>query len=1062
MISQALNALISKCLVQVRAPGRFATGFFVSRSTVITCAAALRDVHEVTVSWGVLELSGKVTTRVHQDGLDIAVVELAVPVDHPSVWLADPPKRLRDGAALTAYGFTADTPETRPDLCSLVLTPSADSDCVLLAESVPSGMSGSPVVDRHSRQVTGIVLTGDRIVTAEVLTRQVPNLVEANRRDCVAWRDTVDPGLGHLLELSTKDNPPVVEFESERTPFYYLEPRRRVVGFLHRPERELEKLEEWCRPGSSQCVRLIYGPGGAGKTRLAVELIDKVRGKPGWTALRLANPADADLGTLAKSLDGRRVLLCLEDAEEWAYDLPDMLAKVRDRSGLRILLLARTDGRWWTRLCTAGGDLVNAEQLLLAPLGRKIDPATIVRQAYQDFRTELAPSAPEQAPPALVDAALRQVHALELLAGVLAVVLHCRDHEGEPPDGPIDLQHTLKGVLGHERRWWESWIRHADQNDVQADAEILEKGDFSSRLLLMPAVYVATDSRQADDAIQAAFAGQGFGAGLSARAAAALAKVYPPTPGGDVPRLWDPLRPDRLGETLVLEVLKDDQADLADLLCRIFATGVDQVQAERVLTVLGRAESATDDEDLRHRVRACVRALLERYAGVFFPAAISVALTLTDPTSLIDAIEATSGSANDEALRNAVLDIPEDNTKLASLAAKLWERRCTLLLEQSKNLATTQRLTLAQFTQWQAYAHDKAEETQLALEVAGRAIDHYRQVVAAGKAGEQPTMLKMREFAAEMAKKGGLYEEALAHSRYASDAYFDIEDYGGLQQTMKFQGELLRELGRDAQAEEAFKEAKKYGLAYKKEIDELVAAQIIIPDDTPDQLDPVLAYQGPKARYDDPDVRLVIPVGHFAGPMYTAPGAAAPESFEIRFRDGVFSLSAGEYAVWATSHGDPNLVSRIPTTRAVAEYASKQAGVLEPAIVSGQLLDDGLLVEIGLTAESTREFARNHRVVPLALGLGNSARNPAEFAIGLPNAARVSVGYDVYHLWLFSHRAPTLWDAITAIAQEAAESNDEEQDERARLVDDPDALLAGLVRALQVLISTSCVFIDRV
>lgn len=212
-------------------------------------------------------------------------------------------------------------------------------------------------------------------------------------------------------------------------------------------------------------------------------------------------------------------------------------------------------------------------------------------------------------------------------------------------------------------------------------------------------------------------------------------------------------------------------------------------------------------------------------------------------------------------------------------------------------------------------------------------------------------------------------------------------------------------------------------------------------------------------------VALVVPVGHFAGPMYTSTEAEVPESFEVRFRDGVFSLSAEEYAVWAVSHGDPEKVSKQPQSRPVVESAAKAAGVDEPGPIFDSLIDDGLLVSVMPTGKSSQTFAQQHQMVPLALGLGNSAQNPAEFQIGLPNAPRVSVGYDVYHMWLFCHRQPTLWEAITTIAKEAEEANTEEPnaegEEKVELVSDPDVLLKALLAALPVLISTSCVFIDR-
>lgn len=212
--------------------------------------------------------------------------------------------------------------------------------------------------------------------------------------------------------------------------------------------------------------------------------------------------------------------------------------------------------------------------------------------------------------------------------------------------------------------------------------------------------------------------------------------------------------------------------------------------------------------------------------------------------------------------------------------------------------------------------------------------------------------------------------------------------------------------------------------------------------------------------YTNPELELVFPIGHFAGPMYTRPDAEAPESFEVRFRSGVFSLSAEEYAIWAVAHGDPQHAGVRATTRTLIEHAASEAGVDEPKAVFDSLVEDKLLAVTTVRDDRLRNFARLHQIRPLALGLGNSPANPAEFQIGLPNAARVSVGYDVYHMWLFAHREASLWDAVSVIATEAMEANDD--DDSVKLVDDPDVLLSALFRALPVLISTSCVYIDRV
>ena len=206
----------------------------------------------------------------------------------------------------------------------------------------------------------------------------------------------------------------------------------------------------------------------------------------------------------------------------------------------------------------------------------------------------------------------------------------------------------------------------------------------------------------------------------------------------------------------------------------------------------------------------------------------------------------------------------------------------------------------------------------------------------------------------------------------------------------------------------------------------------------------------------------LFPVGHYAGPVYPHRGAAAPDSFEIRYRDGVFSLSAAEYVMWASAHGDPAGTGPGALTRADAEHAARLAGLDAPGPVLDGLRADGLIAFVPSDVDGAREFAMTHQIRPLALGLGNTPDHPAVFEIGMPGAARVSVGYDVYHIWLFAHLAADLWSALTEMAGEAARANAEElAEDRPPLVDDPDILLRHVIEALPVLISTSCVYLDR-
>ncbi|WP_346346802.1 trypsin-like peptidase domain-containing protein, partial [Streptomyces sp. SID161] len=105
--------------------------------------------------------------------------------------------------------------------------------------------------------------------------------------------------LQHLTDRTATPRPP-------RSPADLLRPEQAVVSFMGR-EDLLDDLTRWCQPPPDRTrpaphdgpaarwaweqnlvrARLLTGPGGAGKTRLAAELAARMTGL-GWTAIRLA------------------------------------------------------------------------------------------------------------------------------------------------------------------------------------------------------------------------------------------------------------------------------------------------------------------------------------------------------------------------------------------------------------------------------------------------------------------------------------------------------------------------------------------------------------------------------------------------------------------------------------------------------------------------------------------------------------------------------------------------------------------------------------------------------
>ena len=117
----------------------------------------------------------------------------------------------------------------------------------------------------------------------------------------------------------------------------------------------------WCEDATKQrAVRLLHERGGAGKTRLAMEVALRL-GAKGWRAGffdRTASGAPAE--ALQRLCDGGEPLLVIVDyAETRREELVPLLRHARRgrTPRLRVLLLARAAAEWWERLPQADADV---------------------------------------------------------------------------------------------------------------------------------------------------------------------------------------------------------------------------------------------------------------------------------------------------------------------------------------------------------------------------------------------------------------------------------------------------------------------------------------------------------------------------------------------------------------------------------------------------------------------------------------------------------------------------------------------------------------------------------
>jgi hypothetical protein len=131
---------------------------------------------------------------------------------------------------------------------------------------------------------------------------------------------------------------------------WLLDPKRALVRFIGR-EDELAGLLAWCEDASGGQLRLLTGAGGTGKTRLAVELAERLAERE-WETRWIPEGHGTDAIAALPALPRERTLLVVDNADACA-GLGRLLAKLTDNptaTGIRVLLVARSTGEWLNQL----------------------------------------------------------------------------------------------------------------------------------------------------------------------------------------------------------------------------------------------------------------------------------------------------------------------------------------------------------------------------------------------------------------------------------------------------------------------------------------------------------------------------------------------------------------------------------------------------------------------------------------------------------------------------------------------------------------------------------------
>jgi tetratricopeptide (TPR) repeat protein len=598
------------------------SGFFVAPGWVLTCAHVVEGLQDVVLvpAIGGQPLGGTVAARSQDPPArwksslwpfpDLALVSFASGPNQACVLLdVGPPGQDRD---CLAWGYAR-----RESTVDPVGSPAAlryvgaegDGYLTFKADVVLPGMSGAPLVCPDRRAVVGVV-TGTRNRQAAmggwaapigVLTNGGPGIPDELQ---IAGREVLALNRAAVLSDRSKWHAvlPVPEADDalRRSWGNYHKGRRadpadllladfRVVPYLFR-DAELDEAEAWCLATDPLAVAVLPGLGGSGKTRFAIEMCQRMIERHQWVAGEVRD-LDAGMTALVRLPIPRLIVIDYAEAESPAV-VRELLDRLRlcatDIAPVRVVLLIRERaGMVATSVATVSAIRADATAAVRRILDEREDSRTATQtlldgqrehmygEALARFAQAWETSTPSTPGPDLNGPDYAQPLGV-LFAALNAVLSEIHGNDGDArsePDDPFWGSDPAQRVLAHEEKYWR----------LTAPSE--------SRDLLRQCVALATlagaqDDEEADTLLRTlpSLAGD-EAADRRAALATWLTELYQ---GSD---RVNPLRPDRLGEALVIAGFLKDMG--AAGLHRLLRAGSDH-QLARTLTVLTRCAPQSD------------------------------------------------------------------------------------------------------------------------------------------------------------------------------------------------------------------------------------------------------------------------------------------------------------------------------------------------------------------------------------------------------------------------------------------------------------------------------------
>jgi tetratricopeptide (TPR) repeat protein len=602
--------------------------------------------------------------------------------------------------------------------------------------------------------------------------------------------------LAHLADTA-------LDFADHLSPAFLLEAQRRVVAF-HGRDQAMADLVSWATSGPRIAVKVVHGPGGQGKTRLAHELTRHLNAPEHWwsTVWVSGHTGPQELEVVKDTTVPS--LLVLDYAEARTGQIAAVLhacARRRSATPVRLLLLARTVGEWWEQANTAASHTLAGLATLdyLPSLTPHIpDRRSEYRTAVQHLvhalpRTGTAQDW-ERIASRLPDPVLEGPEWDTVLSVHLRALADLLDTAHPGPAAPPGVS-VEDRVLSHETRYWQATAADHGLHSPELRQPLRDA-------LAMAFTLTASTQQSADDLVAAvpALADQPAARRLQVRRW--IASLYPAREAG----VWGQLQPDRLLERFLGRRLTADPA-----LFDPYLDTITPADAERLVTLYTRAAAHPALADLAEQLtRLCTR-----YMGRLGPTVIDVAAQVENPHPIIQALETTTADPGTPTsiLRRLNGALPLSSQRLAVWAERLTARLVEVDRERTAQDPGTYLPDLAKSLNNQAVRLADLGRFVEALDSITEAVQHYRALAEQHPDAHLPDLAaSLNNQAADLGDLGRTEEaldsitEAVQHYRALAEQHPDAH-LPDLAMSLNNQAVRLGDLRRFADALNAVAEA---------------------------------------------------------------------------------------------------------------------------------------------------------------------------------------------------------------------------------------------------------------